>query len=153
MNIDTEKLEALALAATPGPWYAAKTTMNTNPFYVVPAVGIGAVAMIPKSKVKPLQANAEFIAAANPAVVLELLAEIKRLKAEQPGKITIDGNELKERDLIWGVIANLHGPSRYRSKRGTERWVLARNAFGCGSTVANGLCREFGFDPDEELRT
>lgn len=67
--------------------------------------------------------------------------------------ITIYGNELKERDLIWGVIANLKGPSKYRSKRGTERWVLVRNAFGCGHTVAIGLCREFGFDPDEELRS
>jgi hypothetical protein len=67
--------------------------------------------------------------------------------------ITIDGNELKERDLIWGVIANLNGPSKYRSKHGTERWVLVRNAFGCGSTVARGLCCEFGFDPDEALRS
>lgn len=67
--------------------------------------------------------------------------------------IIIDGNELKERDLLWGVVANVKGPSKYRSKRGTERWILVRNAIGCGSTVAHGLCREFGFDPEEMLRS
>lgn len=80
MSTDTEKLKAQALAATQGPWYAAQTTMNTNPFYIVPAVGTGAVAMIPKSKVKPLKANAEFIAAVNPAAVLVLIDELEHLR-------------------------------------------------------------------------
>jgi hypothetical protein len=81
----------------------------------------------------------------------ELEAECRRLKAAN--KITIDGNEFECRELVGRAIRSLKGPSKYRSKRGTERWVLVRNAFGCGSTVANGLCREFGFDPDEELRS
>lgn len=67
--------------------------------------------------------------------------------------ITIDGNLLDERDLIRLAISNLRGPSKYRCKRGTERWVLVRDAFAVGSTVARGLCREFGFDPDEALRS
>jgi len=67
--------------------------------------------------------------------------------------ITIDGNELKERDLIRSAIRSLRGPSKYRSKYGIERWILVKDLFGVGSTVARGLCREFGFDPDESLRS
>jgi hypothetical protein len=67
--------------------------------------------------------------------------------------ITIDGNELKERDLIRSAIRSLRGPSKYRSKYGIERWVLVMDLFGVGSTVACGLCREFDFDPYESLRS
>jgi hypothetical protein len=64
----------------------------------------------------------------------------------------LSGVEIKERELIERVVRNVKGPSKYRSKYGTARWVLVRDAFGCGSGVANALCREFGFDPDENLR-
>ena len=65
----------------------------------------------------------------------------------------LSGCEIEERDLICGVIRNLRGPSKYRNKHGTARWVLVRDAFAVGSGVANALCREFGFDPDENLRS
>lgn len=65
----------------------------------------------------------------------------------------LSGCEIEERDLIRSVIRNLEGPSKYRSKHGTARWVLVRDAFAVGSGVANALCREFGFDPDENLRS
>lgn len=32
-----------------------------------------------------------------------------------------------------------------------QRWALASEAFGCGSTFAMLLCREFGLDPDEYI--
>lgn len=63
------------------------------------------------------------------------------------------GVEIAERELIERVVRNVKGPSKYRSKYGTARWVLVRDAFGVGSGVANALCREFGFDPDENLRS
>lgn len=65
----------------------------------------------------------------------------------------LSGCEIEERDLIRSVIRNLEGPSKYRSKHGVARWVLVRDAFAVGSGVANALCREFGFDPDENLRS
>lgn len=65
----------------------------------------------------------------------------------------LSGVEIKERELIERVVRNVKGPSKYRSKYGTARWVLVRDAFGSGSGVANALCREFGFDPDENLRS
>jgi hypothetical protein len=67
--------------------------------------------------------------------------------------ITIDGNEFEERELIRRTIASLKGPSKRKSMYGTERWVLVMDLFCVGSTVARGLCREFGFDPDEALRS
>ena len=65
----------------------------------------------------------------------------------------LSGCEIEERDLIRRVIRNLKGPSKYRNKYGTARWILVRDAFAVGSGVANALCREFGFDPDENLRS
>lgn len=65
----------------------------------------------------------------------------------------LSGCDIEERDLIRQVIRNLEGPSKYRSKYGAPRWALVRDAFAVGSGVANALCREFGFDPDENLRS
>jgi hypothetical protein len=65
----------------------------------------------------------------------------------------LSGVEIAERELVERVVRNVKGPSKYRSKYGTARWVLVRDAFGVGSGVANALCREFGFDPDENLRS
>lgn len=67
--------------------------------------------------------------------------------------ITIDGNEFEERELIRRAIASLKGPNKRKSMYGIERWVLVKDLFGVGRTVACGLCREFGFDPDEALRS
>ena len=65
----------------------------------------------------------------------------------------LSGVEIEEEDLIERVVRNVKGPSRYRSKYGTARWVLVRDAFGVGSGVACALCRKYGFDPDENLRS
>jgi hypothetical protein len=81
----------------------------------------------------------------------ELQLECSRHKAAN--KIVIDGNEFECRELVGRAIASLEGPSKYRYKYGTERWVLVMKLFGVGSTVAHGLCREFGFDPCEALRS
>lgn len=65
----------------------------------------------------------------------------------------LSGVEIDERELIERVVRNVKGPSKHHSKYGTARWVLVRDAFGVGSGVATALCREFGFDPDENLRS
>jgi hypothetical protein len=61
--------------------------------------------------------------------------------------IDLAGHNFQERDLIKRVMMNL----TRRSKAQPQRWIAVRDAFGVGSTVAHALCREFGYDPDEEL--
>ena len=63
-------------------------------------------------------------------------------------KITLSGCEFSEHELISRAVRAASGTSR----RGTQRWVAMRDAFGCGSGVANALCRRFGFDPDEMVK-
>ena len=65
----------------------------------------------------------------------------------------LSGCEIEEEDLIRQVVRNVKGPSKYRYKHGTPRWALVRDAFGVGSGVANALCRRYGLDPDEFLRS
>lgn len=62
--------------------------------------------------------------------------------------IKLDIHEFDERDLIMRVMRNMRGRSRY----GEMRWVIVRDTFACGSTVARALCHEFGLDPDQELK-
>lgn len=102
-------------------------------------------------------AHIAFLSKATPAKVLSMLAEIEHLRAKveesEQGKIMLSGCEFQQRELIERVVRNVKGPSKYRSKYGTARWVLVKGAFGVGSGVAIALCREFGFDPDEYLRS
>ena len=65
----------------------------------------------------------------------------------------LSGVEIEEEYLIRQVVRNVQGPSKYRYKHGTPRWALVRDAFGVGSGVASALCRRYGFDPDECLRS
>ncbi len=53
------------------------------------------------------------------------------------------------RKVAWGVVANA---GRLSPKR-KPRWSHVMDATGQGSTAALGLCREYGFDPDEEVGT
>lgn len=89
--VDHAELKRLAEGATPGPWIAET---GTDTVWVGPPKEWAAkVARIicpvdvgPGYKtefVEQQQANAAFIVAANPAVVLELLSEIEGLKAER----------------------------------------------------------------------
>lgn len=51
------------------------------------------------------------------------------------------------RDLVMRAVINArvrHGVSR-------ARWACVRDVFGCGSTLAWALCREFGLNPDDTL--
>ncbi|MDQ1954303.1 ead/Ea22-like family protein [Cronobacter sakazakii] len=68
---DTAKLKAAAEKATPGPWRRTSTIFNGityGPFSLTNEKVLANVAE---------KANAEFIAAANPAAVLELIAALE----------------------------------------------------------------------------
>ena len=68
---DIQKLKALAIGSSPGPWYL-ENGMNQ-----VRSTGDDFVCETYENE----PVNSAFIAAANPAAVLELIAEIERLKA------------------------------------------------------------------------
>ena len=89
--MDIEKLKALALAATQGKWEAAFPIANGAPIreancqVSVDGCLIANVSHGPIYPAEPFgsamrEANANYIAAACPAAVLELIAEVDRLR-------------------------------------------------------------------------
>lgn len=80
IDLDLDKLEALALAATPGPWH--NQTISDDECYTV---GLSVHAEAAKYPLidedhMPGMKDAEFIAAANPATVLQLIQLARRSK-------------------------------------------------------------------------
>ena len=59
------------------------------------------------------------------------------------------GHTFDERDLIGRVMRNLRPR---RGERNVMRWVLVRDVFAVGSTVARALCAEFDMDPDGVIK-
>lgn len=96
MNKQLEELRAAALAATPGPWISGDdswsdgdnaniTTEERNEMGIIDIAqvnGGGSESDLDGSFRTEQQANARYIAEANPAVVLALLAELEELNAE-----------------------------------------------------------------------
>jgi hypothetical protein len=90
MTVDTDNLKALALAATPGKWRREDRTIYVLEHDVwrkgVEQFSNRFSCSVSRdgSQIPPeeLLANAEWIAAANPATVLELIAEVERLRAD-----------------------------------------------------------------------
>lgn len=78
MNI--EELKLLAEAATPGPWTARN---------YIAGVGCGVDSPLGDVCHHTTRAVAEYIAAANPAAVLELIAEIERVTKQRDEMLTI----------------------------------------------------------------
>ena len=93
--------------------------------------------------------------AARPAVVLAMIEEIRSLRQQLEQQkdtsrtITLSGCQFTEEELVGRAVRAVRGSSR-RYKN--PRWVLMKDAFGCGSGVATALCRRFNLDPDEGLR-
>lgn len=61
--------------------------------------------------------------------------------------LNLAGNLYEERQLLVNMMRTMRSPTRYK----TKRWVVVIDTFMVGSTVAHALCRELGFDPDEDL--
>ncbi|XSC46269.1 ead/Ea22-like family protein [Bradyrhizobium sp. RDT10] len=82
MEIDIDALEIAAHAATPGPWVAERNDNPTEFWFASGYLDVGpAIIGVEYGKLgAPELANAAYIAAANPAVVLEL---VERLKAAE----------------------------------------------------------------------
>jgi hypothetical protein len=94
--MDLERLKALALAATPGPWsskyvgtaYPVDMYVYKPEFLRQPgkSMVVARCAACVDTKDPPYRDNHDvhFIAAANPATVLKLIAEIERLRKYEP---------------------------------------------------------------------
>jgi hypothetical protein len=115
MRYDLDSLEALATAATPGPWHWVNPTTDAPRGLGEWRSSLRTVEKFPTQSVGPLpkfiveadeicdwnmDANASFIAAANPETILTLTAELRKLRAEI--------NEMrKQRFELMGVIIDI----------------------------------------------
>jgi len=118
----TEKLRALALAATPGPWSAfvigntvavdiGPTPTGSNPC-IVHWMGFESCDMPKKYR----KTNAAYIAEANPTNILALLDEIDKLKAENAGlRKDAERYQLVRRGQHWAVIDGIGDSLRAES--------------------------------------
>ena len=93
MNVDIEELKRLAEAATSGPWEYQKDSKDfpVNG-YVTVRDCIYSVCVLPYEGIRAdyrVTDNGLFIAAANPAAILELIAEMERLR-EDADDLTIE---------------------------------------------------------------
>lgn len=81
-QIDLDKLERVARAATPGPWEANQEFANRWRVDEVPAQYHPLAAIYGHGDYASLQGNADYIAAANPAVVLEIVRRLRAAEAD-----------------------------------------------------------------------
>lgn len=102
MTIDKAQLKALAEAATPGPWHAENDRHEGSINADYRHIGMVSMFCRVREDVERNFANQRFIAAANPATTLALLAEIERLELIGRISCNFDGYKavLDERDQL-----------------------------------------------------
>lgn len=120
MTADLKELERLARAATPGEWTFVSNSWDTSTIYDTGNNGI-AQCLISSSVTEETQdvyepikeANAAYIAAANPAVTLSLIAELEQcrrvvrsVKQEAETALVI-GDEIGMRDGLTQILSEL----------------------------------------------
>ncbi|MBK0415255.1 hypothetical protein JD974_12645 [Chromobacterium haemolyticum] len=115
------ELASLARAATPGPWHTdrmpyTERILSGNDFYVARTFGM-----------RQRDLNAAYIAAANPATVLELIAD-NEAKATELAAIIAEWDDNKETlsttlDLCFALIQTFN-----RLHRDAERYAALRHA-------------------------
>lgn len=122
MSIDLERLKALALAATPGPWDWDGRTVDEDGYVHIPECSylVGLICLA--GSYEGYQEDCDYIAAANPAVVLALLEQLTRavqqvteLKAERNQLIIERNNALvravkAEHPLVTGAPVRAPSP-------------------------------------------
>jgi hypothetical protein len=81
MDIDLDELKRLALAATPGPWkwWTSNSELRLTGADLKDGGVLHAYKHSTWADISCSAANQDFIAAANPAAILKLIAEIDRL--------------------------------------------------------------------------
>lgn len=82
MNLDLDKLEQVARDATPGPWVATKEFANRWGVSPSPEDYYPVASVYGQGDLANIEANAAYISAANPAVVLEIVRRLRAAEAE-----------------------------------------------------------------------
>lgn len=125
MTIDLDQLEAAAKAATPGPWLERHedvySEVDAHVAFCLTVCSSADECCITK---KQAQANAVFIAAANPAVVFELVAEVRRHRKSM--KRLARALQIKNRALAIAQRECKHAQERgTRAEQELEEWKQA----------------------------
>lgn len=120
---DHTKLKELALAATPGPWINGNDDDSDSCLVGPHRDGIVSRPVVKLSS----ECDAEYIAAANPAAVLALIAEVEKWKQ---AAITMGANEAKaciERDALKAVAAKTDDAITWATEQ-VEQIIAERDA-------------------------
>jgi hypothetical protein len=95
--LDLDKLEALARAATPGPWIAGDD--EDSDLYLVGPAAFDDVVCHPVVRLHA-EFNADYIAAANPETVLALIAKIRATEGQAQTSAAIDRKEFMRQVVL-----------------------------------------------------
>lgn len=135
-GIDLDKLEALARAATPGPWELRATEWS---YYAVEAAHPewGAMCEVAPSR----KSNMEFIVGANPAAVLELIALARRAAQQAPVAQAVEAwpehvQMLRQAADIFTELADARVCESGSSAEWMERCLPKIDALEAGAPVA-----------------
>lgn len=109
MTLDINSLKALAIGASEGPWYLengmSQVRSNADDFVC--------------ETYENEPANSAFISAANPAAVLELIADVEHLRSLLTNRYVTGVSESKENDQLRAEVEALRQDAeRYRWLRG-----------------------------------
>lgn len=124
MDIDIDALEVAARKATAGPWDVKRSDQRTEFWFEAGYLDVGpAMIGVEYGKLgKQEVADADFIAAANPAVVLEL---VRRLRAAEEKAsthpLTLDWN--KSEDIM---LKQLRAAESFTKQKSTYHHVVMR---------------------------
>lgn len=90
MTIDIDKLEALAKAATPGPWCAGRWADIED------SNGVDLLAVSIDIPCFNRMNDADFVAAANPVTILTLVAEVRALREDKQRMDYMESRKYKD---------------------------------------------------------
>jgi hypothetical protein len=137
--LDLDKLEALARAATPGPWRASDAYADNGAFSGIDINADDGTVLLSEDS-GPGQRDAQFIAAANPAAVLDLIALARRATAPH-ADYTVDDSELARKIMVFlgqrtsGSMEPGADPLRDRLAERIALWRPAAQPVEAGSAV------------------
>ena len=115
-------LEKLAQAATPGPW-VVYTDSNFDGHQIESEDGVERIVCPETSDGVRREEDAEYIAAANPAVMLGLIDELRQARRERDWVI--------ERVLVYGDLCPYSGQHSILGKDCMECWRKAAREAAC----------------------
>ena len=103
-----EELQRLAEAATPGPWevgnHASQVTSSCTCCGLIATCALFGFESGDRETDAAQHYNSDYIAAANPAAVLELLAYVKRLERENESLTTSNNKLVADAEILIAML-------------------------------------------------